>query len=466
MAKMFAVENDPYLPALQKLVDSEFMQQLFTERLENVDRRRFVIERVRPVEFRYRPGKRCEIIYRVRYAFTDDSGWDKHFFSALILPGEAAKQRFEQERHKLYVMPAFGPAIQFFEDLGLIIWGFPNDPKMAGLRQFLQPEFLKRYVAEHAEKFGLPPSAEIQFLNTSVVKYVPQDRCTLRHELRWRQNGRAESMTFFSKLFNDKFDSTGSYETLQALYRSDVCQRGALLFPQPILHDARRNAIVQYALQGAHLPDDFFRLDLHDFAYRCGMALAGLQQARVPTANFRSRRGVLLEVTEGMQDVSKRHPELLPDLQQIRSRLEQELADLPELPRVSNHGAFRMTQMLRVGNRLGLVDFDGVLLADPMLDAGSFVAHLLYLVVKNELPLEKSLQAIRAFSRGYREMAPWGMPAEVLRWFVAGMLISKHAKKCIRLGKKHQDVRVERLVELAEEVMNQTIAFDMEHSEA
>ncbi len=462
MAKMFAVADDPNLPALPRLIDPQFMKQLFIDRLHNVDHRRWVIERVRVVEMRYRPGRRCEMIYRVRYASRSGSGWDKQFFSAIVLPPNAARLRFDQVRHQTYIKPEFGPAVQFFEELGLIIWGFPNDPKLPSLQQFLQPDFLQTYIQQRLDAFGLPGETELQSLKTQVVKYVPQDRCTLKHELNWRANGQEGGLIFFSKLFNPKFDGAGSYRVLSALSRSRVVQEGTLLFPQPILHDSQRNVIFQHALQGQHVPDDFSGCDVADLAKRCGKALAGFQQTELPLTNVLSRRGMLLEVAESIQSVGKRQPVLLSKLLRLQKGLEDTLPGLTALPNVTNHGAFRITQMLRVDQQLGLVDFDGVLLSDPMLDAGSFIAHLLYQAVKNELTIKESRLAIEAFCHGYREAAPWGMPSDVLRWFTIALLISKHAKKCIRLAKKQQNIRVERLVEIATAIWEEKLDLQTE----
>src|SRR6266487_5937803 len=56
--------------------------------------------------------------------------------------------------------------------------------------------------------------------------------------------------------------------------------------------------------------------------------------------------------------------------------LELEATRLPPEPLVPTHGAFRHTQMLACGDRVGLVDWDGLRLSGASADAGEFLSCL------------------------------------------------------------------------------------------
>lgn len=115
--------------------------------------------------------------------------------------------------------------------------------------------------------------------------------------------------------------------------------------------------------------------------------------------------------------------------------LHERAGTLPAMPATPVHGAFRINQIKIVDERATLFDFDGVYLGNPMIDVGSFIAHLHYLTIKGDLTTSACQEAIQHFCRAYAESAPWGLPQDAVDWTVAALLVGKHVKKLVKRGR-------------------------------
>ena len=88
-----------------------------------------------------------------------------------------------------------------------------------------------------------------------------------------------------------------------------------------------------------------------------------------------------------------------------------------------------------------------------MCDAGSFAAHLLYLMAKGELQEDEARGAARDFLASYAQEAPWGLPESALEWYTGIILVAKHAQKCVKRAKDDGDSKIRRMLGLAEDLL-------------
>jgi hypothetical protein len=141
----------------------------------------------------------------------------------------------------------------------------------------------------------------------------------------------------------------------------------------------------------------------------------------------------------------------------IEAELERRWPALTTLAATPIHGAFRLTQVLRVGEKIALVDFDGFLLGNPISDIGSFVAYLLYLPYKGLISAAQSRSAIHSFCQAYAEKAPWGLPADLFQWYTAAYLLGREVKKCLgkstKPAKRDYQSMIGPLLEMAEGIL-------------
>ncbi len=453
MTNLPSVIYDEHLPSLPVATNAEAMCDIFQRELPDFAEGKHQILGVAIKQFQHRPGRKAEALYMLHFRDARTGAMERLILFSMILPPDMAEAQYEAARQRHYLQPEVGPALHFLPDLGMVLWGFPNDPKIKRLHRVVDQASLIDILREHWDCLRVAPDYQLHKLELEIVKYVPQDRCTFKHTLTLRKNGHAEELVLYSKIYNNKTSGEPIYDVLRALWQAPVCQAGDLMAPEPLFYDHEINVIFQRGVPGLHAIDDLDRIDLNEVAAKSGVALAGLQQSALPLGNFRARRGEMTEFEDGMDVLVRYEAGYRPRLEQFYEELWERLPGLAPLETVPVHGAFRLPQLLLVENKIALLDFDGFLAGDPIVDVSSFIAHLLYLVVKGDLTPARSREAIAHFCEAYAARAPWGLPREVLQWYVAVTLIAKQAKKCIKLVKENHAVKVEQLVGFAEAVL-------------
>lgn len=443
---------DEHLPALLQAANTEAVREIFQRELPVFAEGRYRIFNIALKQFQHRPGRKAELIYSVQYEDTQAKLIRREFACAMVLPAEEAEAQYQAAQQRPYVQIGVVPPLHFFPSLNMILWCFPNDPKMKHLHRVVNESACADLLQQHWETLRLEANCHLQGVETEISKYAPQDRCTCKHTLALTQNGDTKELVLFSKTYSPKTSAAPIYEVMQALWQAPVCQTGDLVAPEPLFFEPEMNTIFCRGVPGVHALDVLAEVDLNDVAAKSGVALAGLQQSNLPLGNFRARQGEMHEFEEGMNVLARYDAAYGPRLESMYEELWKRLPDLPALETVPAHGAFRLPQLLLVENKIALLDFDGFLASDPMLDVSSFLAHLVYLEVKGELTRAQCRAAMTHFTRAYAEAVPWGVPAEVLQWYFALALIAKQAKKCVRLARENHEVSVGQLVDFAEAV--------------
>lgn len=445
--------TDEHLPALPTIMDAAAMQKILARHLDGAIPAQWEFRGVAIKEFDHRPGRKCEIMYGLYFQDRKTEKLHRHYLFALALPQIMAEERYAKALQEPHGRAYLGPALFFIPELGMILWGFPNDPRLKGLHQLIDTASLQKLLRAHWARFNVPANWNLAEIETEVIKYVPRDRCTLMHRLLLQENGRRDELVIFSKTYSFKTAGEPVYQVLDALWQAPVCRSGALQVPEPLFFEPEINAVFQRGLPGPHAIDQLDQLDLDELAAKCGTALAGIHQSDLPLSGSRSRESELEDFAEGLRALVKFEASYEARLQAVQEELWRSLPQLPAMPRVPIHGAFRLSQLLMVNGEIALLDFDGFLRGDPVSDVSSFVAHLLYLVVKGEVSLARSHSAIRRFCRAYAQAAPWGLSPELLDWYAAVMLVGKQAKKCIHQAKRNYGVKAEQLVNMARDIL-------------
>ena len=249
------------------------------------------------------------------------------------------------------------------------------------------------------------------------------------------------------------------YEVLRELSNRDKCCSGELAAPKPLFYDEETNTIFMRELRGEHILGKREEVDLPAMAGKCGAALSDLQKCLLSMGENRSREVELNEFQKGVQTLLRSDENLRPRLDKISDYLQDALPRLPELALVPSHGAFRLPQLLDVDGKIGLVDFDGFLLADPAADVASFLTHLLYLNTKGEMEWADSLKIGHEFLRGYARHSESELPKEVLNWYAVVALVGGHAVKCVRVVKEDKDALIDSLLSMAEDIIAKKLVF-------
>jgi aminoglycoside phosphotransferase (APT) family kinase protein len=106
-------------------------------------------------------------------------------------------------------------------------------------------------------------------------------------------------------------------------------------------------------------------------------------------------------------------------------RLERRIPAATRFPQVPIHGAFRLSQLLAQGERIALVDFDGVALGDPHYDVAELQASLVYRVFRGNLDRPAALRRGGAFLDAYEATGPCSPDERRLAWLRAAFVLEK-----------------------------------------
>jgi hypothetical protein len=459
MAFVARLPQDAALPQLSVATDLAAMQKILQQRLPGFAEGAFKIDQLEITECDYKPGRKCRLSYGLRVSESGTGKSGHQILVAMIEAHGAGRGKFERMQNAALVAPEFGPALHYLHEHNMLLYGFPNDPKIKQLAAVIAPERLRALLQEHWAALNVPPKFSLREVQTRVVKYAPQARCTLRHVLHLETEDGHESseLVLYGKIFSAKISVKPLFRKLQTLWQAPVCRSGALLIPEPVICDAALNVIFQRGLHGRNVDQLLPNVDLADVAAKSGAVLAQLQQSAFERLEVRAPEHELYECEKVLARLAESAPENLPLARKLDATLRQNFSQLTPLPLAPLHGAFRLTQLLLVEDRLALIDFDDLVQGNPVSEAGGFLAYLLYLPLKGLCTEAQSRDAIRSFCRAYRDHAPWGLPQDVLHWHTAAYLLSREVKKCLekshKVSKRDYEGMVAKLLAMAEEIL-------------
>jgi len=455
MSKFVAKSDDDAFPQLATVTDPQAMKGIFRREFAGFLNGRLELENVVVTEVRYEPEKKCHVCYQLRVRNLATGKTNRPVCFAMVEPGlqrNEAAAKFAAAASDAQFQPKLLPALQFFAELNMIVWAYPNDPKLKQLYRVARNDGLLEILNAHRDNLRVPPAAKLTGVKTQRIKYVPRDRCTLRHRLFFDDG---EKLVIYSKTLNRKTDGELIFRTMQTLWNSSVCQTGEFLIPEPLFFVRDLNTIFVRGLKGLNADDHLAGLDLDRVAGQIGVGLAGVQQCRIDGApHSAGDEEVMAQAIEAEAILGKFDAAYLPRVETLIAALQERHEHLTPLPPALIHSAFRLSQFLVVEGKLALIDFDDFVLGNPIADVASFVAHLLYLPLKGEVTMAQSRAAIRRFCTAYAARAPWGLPNDVLIWQTAAQLLGKQAKKCIRLAKANHAEKVDQLLSLAVAILD------------
>lgn len=202
--------------------------------------------------------------------------------------------------------------------------------------------------------------------DTSVVRYRPGRRCTLRA-------GDSADVRY-GKVFPD---AAGRIVHEVGVTLAAACREGALGFhvAAPLTWDAARRVLWQAGVPGTPLLDRLSTSDAADLAGRMGAALGTLHASNVPAPVRFDAAAQCARSAAYARELADRVPALARETTALREALDAVHHQRPGRVRPI-HGAPHVNQWLEDGDRLALVDFDRLSLGDPELDVATFLGEL------------------------------------------------------------------------------------------
>lgn len=302
-----------------------------------------------------------------------------------------------------------GIPLVHLNDLGMVIWTFPNDPEMTWLGELTDAEAVRKH---------LPIEADAD-LEIEIVNYRPEVRCTLRYEF----DGRA----LYGKTFCDDRGAE-IYRRMEWLWTLQRQAPGAFPMAQPLGYDKSLRTIWQEEWTGEPLAAALTFENYAAIAAQIAARLAFLHQAAVPaslpTESRLDPEAQLDEVKKKIDKLCMAFPPLASQLQRLGTELLLKQRLLPEARPCLLHGDFHLRQMRIRRDEIALFDFDELAVGDPAEDLANFIADMYahtsgYAV--EEYPLLPSLapNVASALLDSYMQCTTAAVAPDRLQWHLA-----------------------------------------------
>ena len=419
--------DDPKLPQLGLVTDPVAMAQRLGEKfrptLAQLDCQveSGAIERIQ-----YRRGRRCRLLYRLKFRQRNGEKNDQWFAGKLLRPGQARRQ-YEEALAAGNLQNDLWPAVTLLPDLEMVIWTFPNDPEMPGLRYATDLNFVQAQINTNLAALGLTEDWRCASVSFERVKYMPGKRCVLRFQADLQKaSGEKRQLTFYSKTYCDGM-SRLHYQVVQQVYAH---LGHAINIPRPIMHLDAANTLWQESWAGQPLLENLNAMDWEELFPRLAAGLARFHRSpceSLPPVN------TLEQAYDSAQEDAQMLGWLLPEYHLrfagILSKLTaaKEARSALAAPVTPIHCAIRLEQFVARGREVALVDFDAAALGDPLYDVAEFLASLQYLEFTTNFSRARLAAAATCFKASYAEHVQWEvLPARVAYYAVAALLSKMH----------------------------------------
>ena len=285
-----------------------------------------------------------------------------HLYVKGFPPGGASEAAWHQDR----AVSRSRPSVHLGE-LDLVVWRFPEDPKLAALPALVVPELAARIMpAAVRDVLGLQPEVE---LRTTVVRYQPEASATLRLEV----DG-VGTPVVFAKNFAD--GTVADVAARQQSLWSASEHTPALRVAEPLAADLERGVLWTRGVTGRPLARAVVPDQLPGATSTIGALLAGLHGSSVHPTPGVTVDGLLVEARKKAAKLALAHPPVATLATELVAAAASRRSDAYPERVCTLHGDFHLDQLVSSAHGPVLVDLDSLQLGAPEVDLAEFLVDL------------------------------------------------------------------------------------------
>lgn len=361
--------SDRDLPGLGTALSTESLIELLRTELQQVDSS-VELSELQILDVRYEPGRRCEVLYRIKGVDRNGGRSVKQLLAGRLLPsGEQPVPPSTElvDRYRRDTERGLNTPWLFLEQPRLVLYAFPIDPALPWLFDALS----ETAVADGLGRLWEERKVRVRRVRIERLGYTPGARAAFDYQVlgESRRTGEPELRQLIGKMHAKKPAArlfAGSWALWQAA-------RGRVDLAPPIGFVAPLNLTFQERVPGQRLGGLAGAPAFTQHARRTARALAQLHGLEFPLWTRRKpaeEAGVVLRWAAVLLAV---RPDLARRIEQLRDRLVCELETRTTL-KGPVHGDFHHTNVLVDGDRITIIDLDEMAFGDPLLDVGRFMA--------------------------------------------------------------------------------------------
>ncbi|MDQ3781216.1 MAG: aminoglycoside phosphotransferase family protein [Chloroflexota bacterium] len=432
---------DPGLPDLPIAFDGGMMAEVLTSHLPDCVDGQFTVASCRPCYVRYKPGTNCVVEYELVLRDAGGSTIELPAHIYLYADNRAARRWSKTRLHDLvesaarhHAVPPLGRAAHLPE-LRALAYLYPVDYGLPAL---------VRASAACEVRLALQPTlpegiGRLTDAAPSLVRYKPSRKALLRFPL---AGGSLDAV--YVKLLTDDRGPTLVNLGLSLL-------AAGVVTPTPLAYCPNDRLLVHEGVPGISLAALAGADAFDPWMEPVAAALAGVQRTDLTGLPEHRLSDEATTIQAAARAIGGLVPELAPRLERLAAAVAKRLMDIPEKS-VPVHGDFYYDQALVSEAGVVLIDFDEARRGHPLLDVGTFLAHL---SAAGRRGILSPAGARAAFQTAYAQLQPASYRDVAL--FEAAALVRLAGGPFRRLESDWPEV-VERLVELSERRLSQSEA--------
>ena len=433
-------------------------------------------EKMRAIFQEYLPGclegkqaiTQCEVTYRHYKRFLKTTSRHKNFLAACYqihftetLSGKTGKQivyakafcggRSLAEYEKLQQLkvpePASSQNMIHLAEFDMILWVFPHDPALPHLPEVMEPERVIKALPLSQLPSGFDLLGQPSRVNTTVVHYRPECRCTIRYDLQWEQPRQPKALTLFGKTFRNG-EGKVIYQRMQYLWDAFQKNPSGIRVAQPLAYDPSLKTIWQIGARGIPLHQIIDSNNYHRYIRSVARGLAALHQSDLKSPLTLSLQDHLEEARKKSTKLTQWFPSLHKIFRSLMQQLEVSETQWTTIPFRLIYGDFHIKQLLGDGDDVVFFDFDEFAQGDPMQDLANFIVDLHF----HGFPPTLVQKMGRTLVNAYRSFVPWDVSVKRISWH-AGIQFTNKAYRSYIQRKPSLDEEMKLLVKFIDHEM-------------
>ena len=435
MGKHLNLPDAPEYPQLPEATDTKTLARTLLDFMgPNFAAESLEISRCKLKRIYYKPGPeghfRMHIRALIRHPERGSLG--EQTFFAQMWPANAIEAHHRRAISRNLVAPEYGEPVALIPQWNMLLWAYPNDPRLLGLAELSNPEKVLSNMQAMPRGYGIPKDHKPVSIQAQPTKYVPSQRCGSIFRVKLDSpDGGATQHSIYGKAYRTHAGPV-AFDIACQVWDSEPRKRGELILAEPISYDEDHHIFWQEALPGRPLAKTATGEGLIEIADEVGRRLASLHSAELDLPLKRTFSSQRADLAKSVAAICDNFPDQADRCTAMHERLLVTVDCLGPEPCTPVHGSFKFSHIFLSDGCVALIDFDGATLGDPTYDVGRFIAHVTEMRASSKMPAEIAEQTIERFTRGYLDAAALPMSEDRIRWFAASLIVSSQVGKAVK----------------------------------
>jgi aminoglycoside phosphotransferase len=394
---------------------------------------------------RYRPNGNCVLRYVISHQKRLSGTSQELFWYGVCFTPETFATAHRMVLAKPWVKPTFGPPFIALADYKTLLFAYPNDRRLDGLRILDCEDTLRGLLCNQLPEERWPSADEK--LATTVVRYKPENRAVLRCEA--ESQPQSSDAAVYLRVYPSKRSATAMHSLMSDLL-GWIGPQAELCIPKPLASDRDQNILLLDSLPGRKLKSLVRTAHAREALERTAEALGVLHGYKDPKVPRWTVADHLAKAHQVISLLAQFLPELRKQIEEIGHALSAQAPRDEDCASGFVHGDFHYGQVLIHPTKVGFLDFDQAHTGAVEADLGRLLAHLRYQHIKGR-PAEDGGVA-DAFLEAYARATQKPLVTQVISWWTALALLQMSVKPIRRLDAEGPN-KVKALIEEIEGIL-------------